>query len=56
MSTALAWPAAGSIVTTVWIVETWFAAASTRAERGGFETITARAPLFEKTCRWSSIV
>ena len=33
-----------------------FAAANTRAESGGFETITARAPLFEKTCRWSSTV
>ncbi len=56
MSTALAWPAAGSIVMTVSTVATWFAAASTRADNGGFETMTARAPLFAKTCRWSSTV
>ena len=50
----LAWPAAGSIAITVATVSTWFAAASTRADKAGFETITARTPLSAKTWRWSS--
>ena len=42
-STALAWPAAGSIAITVCTVSTWLAAASTRADKAGLETITARS-------------
>ena len=35
MSTALAWPAAGSIAITQRMLSTWFAAANTRADSGG---------------------
>ena len=56
MSTALAWPAAGSIATTVCIVDLVRRGQHAPGQSAVLETITARAPLVAKTWRWSSTV